>query len=1241
MKLFSSKNFEWVGRHSLFLFAFLVIQSSVSAAVVTTSPDGNIVATVDAANGKWVYSIAYRGVDVIEASPLGATVNGLDLSSGISIINAASYSTNQTFVSRHGIHEIGTNHFNANRIFVNQSPSGRSYAVNIRVFNNGVAFRYEFSGEDSKSVSAESTSFVIPAGATVWSQSGISVYENIYLGTNILALATNANMGPPVTIQLSGTNGFLALTESAPGIFGNPYLVKTAGTTGRQLQVRYPMNVSGNTGAIATGDVNALWNVIMVGADLDMLVNNDIVESLAPAPDPLLFPEGESPDWITTGRSVWDWLRPQSGGITAANAMTNSLWASRLGFEYNTVDDGWQNWNGGNPWPQIQDVVEFSHALGVKVLVWKRSLELASASQRTAFLKQLQSCGVDGFKADFFDFNSINAGAAERLKLQNDILREAAFYHLVANFHGSSKPAGQFRTFPNLLNVEAVFGKEQWPNAWMVLSVPFTRFLAGPADFTPMEFGANKAFEIAHVINMPGPMITFAERSDTIAKSPFASLIRAIPPMWDETRILSASALGQTVASVRRNGGEWFVGVMNNGATQSWTLPLDFLDAGTIHRADVINESSTKLERLMVSKNSSLSVTITNLGGSGFVARIYREPGFAIAGNYRLLGTVIGTTGAFGGSDKTRDKVFDNNLTTYFDAPIGDGAWAGLDLGAANQKIVTMIRYCPRPNWPNRMVGGEFQGANSPDFSDAVSLAVVGYSPPEGNFTTVTLTNRQLFRYVRYLSPPGGWGNVAEVQFYGGATPTAPNGLTALGGANEIVLNWNSSGADSVYNVKRSTTSGGPYTIIATNFSGNSFTNVALDNGVAYYFVVTAVNPVGLESGNSSEVNAVAMGAPAAPQHLRVISGTDHNAALSWNAVPSATIYHVKRSLIRGGAYDEIAGVPGTNFTDVALKNGLDYYYVVSAENSEGESENSAEVSTRAAEFNSWMHSLNPVGYWRLDEISGIVAKDSSGNGLNGMYQSDVTLRVPGISNPPFYGVDETNRAVRLDGSIHSWISLPPLNLNSATVTFTAWIYPSSSKQSDAAGLIFCRDGAGTTSGFGFNPTGTQLSYTWNNDSGTYGWNSGLTPPADQWSFVALVVTPTNATIYLSNQSGQNFATVAHAHEPSAFEGETRIGNDAYNASRMFEGRITEVGIFNQALTSEMISVLYQSATGFYYDFALTPFRHGNEWRLAWPDGAQLLEAEDLSGPWKTNFATAPFFMNTTGASKFFRIEPR
>ncbi|MDB6113040.1 MAG: hypothetical protein JWR69_4790, partial [Pedosphaera sp.] len=766
----------WGWLRVLMMAALVMVDAGLAMAVTITGPNGAVVTTVQTASGNLNYSVTFRGVTMVETSSLGVTVNGTNLGSGVTIGSATAYSTNEVFSSRHGIHALAVDQYQGQIITLNHAASGLTCLFNVRAYNNGVAFRYEFSGPATKNITAESTSFVIPDSSTVWSQNGTSVYEGVYGGTNITAMANNSVMGPPVTFQLPGTNGFLALTESVLGVFGSPYLTKVADATGRKFQVTYPANQGGGTGASVSGAVNTPWNVIMVGADLNMLVNNDIVESLAPPPDPTLFPEVTTTSWARNGRSVWDWLRPQPGGITYTNAMTNSLWASRLGFEYNTVDDGWAAWNGGNPWPQVQEVVKFSHALGVKVLVWKTSSELNTFSQRTSFFQQLQTYGVDGFKADFFDFSSVNASAKERVKLQTDILRDAAPYHLVANFHGSTKPTGQFRTYPNLLEVEAVFGKEQFLSSAATMPVPFTRFLAGPADFTPMEFGGRKAYEIANPINMPGPMLTYAERSDNIAGSAFASLIRAIPSSWDETIVLPQSQLGVTVATARRKNQDWFIGIMNTGVTQNWSLPLTFLNSSTSYQAHLIREPSSNLERTNVTRDSILSVTITNTGGSGFVARLFQEPAFTISPNQLLTGTIIGTSGSFGGGGNTKEKAFDGSLATFFDAPTTSGAWVGLDLGAGNQKAVTTLRYCPRANWSPRMFVGLFQGANAADFSDAVVFHVVGYTPPEGMFTTTALTNRAAFRYLRYYSPANGSCNVSEIQFYG--VSTLPTNIT-------------------------------------------------------------------------------------------------------------------------------------------------------------------------------------------------------------------------------------------------------------------------------------------------------------------------------------------------------------------------------------------------------------------------------------------------------------------------------
>jgi alpha-glucosidase len=615
---------------SLAVLGFLAAMN-VAPAVTVTSPDGQVAATLVASGGNLTYSVSYRGVTVVENSALGLTVNGTNVGTGVAVNSGSVYAANETFASRHGIHAIATHHYQAQNISVSHTASGVDYRVNVRVFNGGVAFRYEFTGSQTRNVTAEATSFVLPAGSTVWYQGGVAVYENIFTSGNILMLATNATLGPPVTIQLPGTNGWVALTEADLGAFPNPYLTKTANAPGRELRVAYPPNADGTTGGVINSTVtNTPWHVIMVGADLNALVNNDLVESLAPAPDANLFPDGAATSWAVPGRSVWDWLNKPASGITATNAMTNSFWASQLGWEYNTVDEGWALWNNGNPWAQVQQVVNFSTARGVKVLLWKRSSELNSAGQRATFFQQLTNYGVAGFKADFFDYGGVHPASKERVKLQEDILREAAAHKLVVNFHGTAKPTGQFRTYPNLLQFEAVFGKEQFAGQYSHVTPLFVRYLAGPADFTPLALqgglrgGRSVAFELASMIVLSGPLLTIAERADILAQSPVALLLRNIPPMWDETIVLPQSQMGQTAVLARRKGTEWFVAGMNAGTARNWDIPLTFLTPGVMYQANYIRDTSSIPESGTANATNSLAVAAAVEGG--VVAWFYQSP---------------------------------------------------------------------------------------------------------------------------------------------------------------------------------------------------------------------------------------------------------------------------------------------------------------------------------------------------------------------------------------------------------------------------------------------------------------------------------------------------------------------------------------------------------------------------------------------------------------------------------------
>jgi alpha-glucosidase len=615
---------------ALAVLGFLAAMN-IALAVTVTSPDGQIAATVEAPGGNLTYSVSYRGVTVVENSALGLTVNGINVGTGVAVNPGSVYAANETFASRHGVHAIATNHYQAQNISVSHTASGVNYRINVRVFNGGVALRYEFTGSQTRNVTAEATSFVLPADSTVWYQGGVAVYENVFTSGNILMLATNATLGPPVTVQLPGTNGWVALTEADLAAFPNPYLTKTANAPGRELRVAYPPNADGTTGGVINSTVtNTPWHVIMVGADLNELVNDDLVESLAPAPDANLFPAGAATSWAVPGRSVWDWLNKPASGITATNAMTNSFWASQLGWEYNTVDEGWALWNNGNPWAQVQQVVNFSTARGVKVLLWKRSSELNSAGQRATFFQQLTNHGVAGFKADFFDYGGVHPASKERVKLQEDILREAAGYKLVVNFHGTSKPTGQFRTYPNLLQFEAVFGKEQFAGQYSHVTPLFVRYLAGPADFTPLALqgglrgGRSVAFEVASMIVLSGPLLTIAERADILAQSPVALLLRNIPPMWDETIVLPQSQMGQAAVLARRKGTEWFVAGMNAGTARNWDIPLTFLTPGVTYQANYIRDTSSIPESGVV--NSTISLAVSAAVEGGIVAWFYQSP---------------------------------------------------------------------------------------------------------------------------------------------------------------------------------------------------------------------------------------------------------------------------------------------------------------------------------------------------------------------------------------------------------------------------------------------------------------------------------------------------------------------------------------------------------------------------------------------------------------------------------------
>ena len=346
------------------------------------------------------------------------------------------------------------------------------------------------------------------------------------------------------------------------------------------------------------------------------------------------------------------------------------------------------------------------------------------------------------------------------------------------------------------------------------------------------------------------------------------------------------------------------------------------------------------------------AVSATSAGGTSGLST---EAG-VIAGG-RLTGAIIGTPGQWSGNtDLSGKAALDNNLATYFAAPSNTGDWVGydLDLGMDGGQAIAQIKYSPRPGYPARMVGGIFQGANSADFSDAVTLATVTAAPAQNVLTTVVINNPTVFKYVRYKGAAGATADVAEVQFFpsSAAIPpplapvAAPAGLTAPAGNASVLLRFTAVPGATRYQITRSTSIGGAATTLGTT-DQTWFYDTTAGNGTTYFYAVTPLNTGGAGPA-STQVNATP-GSPLPATPSGLVSGVNAESGsitLRWNAVAGLVTYTIKRSTFPGGPYSTIATtVSDVIYSDATAVNGTTYFYVVSASGAPGESGNSNEVS--------------------------------------------------------------------------------------------------------------------------------------------------------------------------------------------------------------------------------------------------------------------------------------------------------
>jgi alpha-glucosidase len=601
------------------------------------SPDGQVKFTVLPNAERLTFTVTLGSTPVIEPSSLAMQLDDFDLSSGVVFRSAERHEANETY-PWHGAHSTATNQYNGVRIALTHDLSRTDYTLEVRAFNDGVAYRHIIPGERGASRTPdEYSTFVVPAGSIVWCaglQGGH--YEDTYLLKNIADVQPGEWSGPPLTIKLPGQAGYAAITEadlvnySGMGLEADGRRGWITGLGHRQplnwpFELRYGRDEGKRLGhaAAVSGTITTPWRVVMIGRDLSTLVNSTILPNLCPPPDAKLFPQGINADWLQPGRAVWKYVDGGPEGVAGMKQFNR--WAGELGFEYHVMEGFWRNWTAA----ERREVAEDAKQRGVRLLYWKHSRDLRTLEQREEFFKLLHDLGIAGAKIDFLDHDH-----KELVDLYEALLRKAAEYQLVCVFHGANKPTGRERTWPNDMVREAVKGMEasRLPDrARHQATLPFTRYLAGGADYTTMIFNARRADttvanQIASDVILNSKFQTIAANPQSILTHSAVELIRSIPSVWDQTIVLPPSEIGEVAVFARRQGDTWFLAVMNGPTARTVRVPLAFLGAGS-QRVSIVRDGAEPtavfVEQATAMRDDTLEINVG--AGGGYVARYQKQ----------------------------------------------------------------------------------------------------------------------------------------------------------------------------------------------------------------------------------------------------------------------------------------------------------------------------------------------------------------------------------------------------------------------------------------------------------------------------------------------------------------------------------------------------------------------------------------------------------------------------------------
>ena len=648
----------------------LASMTSKAASYQVKSPNGQLVLVAGVDKGHPYYKLFRNGQEVVGKSFLGLKLSNADLSQGFKVSRQERNTKDETWEQPWGEDKKIRNHYNGIKLSLRQTKTlPLAMQIEFRVFDDGVGFRYLLPHQAHLSqiiLKDELTEFCLPKDVPAWSipTNHTSYYEGLYKKS---LLSQKDTVCTPLTIE-AGDSLYMAIHQAAMIDYADLNLTPVKNNNGQGVKMISALTPwqDGNK-VYAEGSLTSPWRTIIVAKRATDLMTSRLMLNLNESNK-----LGDI-SWIKPGRYIgiwWNihmknntWEMGAKHGATTANMLRYIDFAAQHGFQ-GVLAEGWNyGWGQGEkisylknyPDYEIEKICQYAKEKGVSIIghmeTWgaTKLLENQMDSAFTWFNKlgiNTVKTGYVGTMLDQKELQHSQYGIRHYLK----VVKAAARHHIMIDNHEPAMPTGLQRTYPNLMTQEGVRGQEY--NAWSpdggnppehTVTLPFTRGLAGPMDFTPGLFKLSNdampkthaqstlARQLAEFVVLYSPLQMAADAIENYEGQPALSFIESCPTTWEKT-IVPNGEIGKyiTVARQERGGGRWVVGCMTDREERTLSFKLDFLDAGKKYRAIIYEDGPDAnyqtnpypMTIRQVEVDSTNEMTIKLAPGGGAVVRI-------------------------------------------------------------------------------------------------------------------------------------------------------------------------------------------------------------------------------------------------------------------------------------------------------------------------------------------------------------------------------------------------------------------------------------------------------------------------------------------------------------------------------------------------------------------------------------------------------------------------------------------